>query len=105
MDTDESTILSCIAYNLIALHSVASDVGDVSLEAELFVHEDLNRPKRKKKLKDPTAEEVVPECRIMAVCALPLSAVCDSKESTTLYYIATGCSDGVIRYVDCMYSV
>ncbi len=86
-------------------HPTAADVpsehlsADVTLEAELYVHEHTTKLRRKT-TKAPAAERATPECRIMALCTFPLSAVYTaSRESTALYYIAVGCSDGLIRYV------
>ena len=72
----------------------------MTLEAELSIHDEPAvdgrvKIKRKKKLKGPGAESLLPECRIMALTSLPLTQVLNLDSGS--HYVAVGCSDGIIR--------
>lgn len=83
----------------------------VSLNAELFLHEDVNaRRKQKQRAKfKPLNPEVLPECRIMSLTSFPLSVVSPTSTGMLslrgdqiatpkgLHYVAAGCSDAIIR--------
>ena len=74
---------------------------EVTLEAELSIHDDAvsrKKTKKRRRPKGPGAESLLPECRIMALTSLPLTQVVD-EDSGRQHYVAAGCSDGPIRCV------
>lgn len=80
--------------------------AEVSLDAELSLHEDTNAKKWKRgkfKRLDP---DVLPECRVMSLTCFPLSEVYPDHDPNHReqddwvlgrHYLAIGCSDAVIR--------
>jgi hypothetical protein len=75
--------------------------ADTTLEAELFLHDNSSRLKRRK-AKFSSAAELPPECRVMSLSSFPLtSCVAGDRDANSLvgyHYVAVGCSDALIRY-------
>lgn len=72
---------------------------DVTLKAELYLHDGSSRL-RKRQPKKKLAE-APPECRIMSLTSFPLSELYTPSERYSFvsshHFIAAGCSDGMIR--------
>lgn len=86
---------------LVPLATTQEEEIDVTLEAELFLHNDLMRQRRRRpKLSDA---ELPPECRVMSLSSFPLTSFVAGGGDTHSYrgyhYVAAGCSDAVVRYV------
>ena len=69
---------------------------DVSLQSELYIHNNTTRPIRHKQRKR-LASSPTPECRITCLSSLSLSEVYGCDRGTVSHYVAAGCSDGIIR--------
>ena len=72
---------------------------DVTLKAELYLHDGSSRL-RKRQPKKKLAE-TPPECRIMSLTSFPLSELYAPSGRYSFvsshHFIAAGCSDGMIR--------
>lgn len=74
---------------------------DVTLKAELFLHNSSSRPRKRKRKRKPDEREAPPECRVMSLTSFPLSKLYMSSERQSFidshHYVGAGCSDGMIR--------
>ena len=100
--------LSLFLCHLFALHQagVTDKELDVSLNAELFLH-DVPSFSRRRKLKSSNVE-LPPECRVMSLTAFPLATLLETGDALSLschHYVAVGCSDAVVRYVELVIAV
>ncbi len=81
--------------------SSAGKEYEVCLEAGMFLNEDVTVKKKKRAKFKPLSSDVLPECRVMALTSFPLSVVYSAGlQLQKLHYVATGCSDALIRYVE-----
>ena len=73
---------------------------DITLDAELYLHDDPQRPRRHRPDKLSSAE-LPPECRVMSLSSFPLTSLLASDGDTHslngYHYLAVGCSDALIR--------
>lgn len=79
------------------------DDTEVCLDTGLFLCDDVQEKKRKKRSKfKPLGADVLPECRVMALSSFPLHEMYSGSSQAdlvhTLHYVAAGCSDALIRY-------
>ena len=81
---------------------------DTTLEAEVFLHDDPSRLRRRR-AKLSSAAELSPECRVMSLSSLPLiCCVAGDRDAQSLagyHYVAAGCSDALVRYASRTFSV
>ena len=81
---------------------------DTTLEAEMFLHDDSSRLRRRR-AKFSSAAELPPECRVMSLSSLPLiCCVAGDRDAQSLagcHYVAAGCSDALIRYAPCPFKI
>ena len=86
---------------VITLASIWSE--DTTLEAELFLHDNPSRLRRRR-AKLSSATELPPECRVMSLSSFPLTCcVAGDRDEHSLvgcHYVAAGCSDALIRYAN-----
>ena len=82
--------------------TATQDRVDVTLDAELFLHDDSLKPRRHRRNKSP-CDDLPPECRAMSLSSFPLTSAVvsdvDTHSLTGYHYVAVGCSDAMIRYV------
>lgn len=95
--------LSLLIINTFMLRIVhiQEDV-DITLDAELYLNDDPQRPRRHRCNKLSGAE-LPPECRVMSLSSFPLTSLVasdgDAHSLNGYHYVAAGCSDALIRQV------